>query len=154
MNLTWFFRAIKTRLQADTGTGGLFVTPGPLVTGCYSIIAPPNLSAAYPYLLIDHEGDAPLDGFGLNMVERSFRVHIWAVTSIAAALDAVEAIGNRVYGDGNRAPAYGLHRHTLAFAGGSWTGGIIEYRDTVIDPDQDYYHIIQRYVTRFQKTAS
>jgi hypothetical protein len=151
MNIVPFFRAIKTRLEADTGTGGLYKVGSVLVTGTYSVIAVPN-ATTYPYLLIDHEADEVLDGFDLNYIARSFRVHVWA--NLSAGLDAANNICDRVYGDGNRTPTYGLHRHTLAFVAGSWTGGVIEYRDTVIDPDEDHYHFIQRYVVRMSRTAS
>jgi hypothetical protein len=150
MNLGPFFLAIKTRLEADNGASGLFGTPD-LVTGCYSVIAVPT-ATTYPYLLIDHEGDEAQDGFQLNYITRAFRVHVWA--SLSAGLDAADAICNRIYGDGNRTPAYGLHRHSLTLATGAWTGGVIEYRDTIEDPSVDHYHFIQRYIVRMSRTAS
>lgn len=151
MNLAPFFTAIKTRLEADTGTGGLFKSGAALVSGCYSVLAPP-LADDYPYLLIDHEGDDVLDGFGLNFIQRAFRVHVFA--EVANGLAPVDAILNRIYGDGDRSPTYGLHRHSLTLASGGWTGSVVEYRDTIWNSDVDIYHVIQRYVTRFSKAAS
>lgn len=151
MNLEALIIAVKTRLEADTGTGGLFAVGSPLVTGVYAMIAP--FGATYPYLFIDVAGTGVQDAFALDLLEVRFRVHCFATAD--NGYEPIDNIMRRVYGAAGRTPTYGLHRHALAMAGSpGWSALPIRFDGMNTDNDQDHYHIIHDYVTYLQRAST
>lgn len=130
------FAAIRDRLMADTGAGGLVNADVPLVTGVYFLRAP--ASAAAPYIVIrSPRGSAPHEGFGTSSRTREIAVEYYVQTAPALEYDPVArafAIQNRIEGDWDEqaggAPTYGLNRWHPTLTGASgWEADIVEYRE-------------------------
>ena len=152
MNINALITAVRTRLLADTGSGGLFpVAGGNLVTAVYGMVAPSN--AEPPYLLIDAAATDNKDGFSLDLNEVRFRVHLFALAT--DGFSPADAIHQRVIGEASRTPSYGLHRHALTLAGGSgWTTTAIQHAGTNYDNDEDHYHVIDDFITHIQRAST
>lgn len=137
--------AVRTRLLADNGAGGLTT----LATGVYGMMG--TSDASYPFCVIDIAGSGSEDGFTLNMAEVRFRVHTFA--EIDNGFSALNAITQRIYGDGNQTPAYGLHRHAISLSGG-WVATAVQWVTRSIDMDHDHYHAVDEFVTYMNKAAA
>lgn len=111
-------QAIKTRIEADTGTGGLFnAGTAYKVSGVYFTHG--SYERSLPYIVIDApvQQDDTMDSDGGNVE--------WTVTVYDAANNALEKLrpiyarlhGNWVLQSGNpKRPTYGLHVHLLVLS--------------------------------------
>ena len=124
MNLSYISKAVKTRLEADTGTGGLYSgTAGALNTTIlaevkYSYASPG--AATFPYMVwtLDWADDlSSFTGAGARFM-LAFNIKDQATRGY----DRISAIVDRLVGDamlstGNRnVPTYGFDRHVLVLA--------------------------------------
>lgn len=146
--------AVRARLFADTGSGGLFANGAELVTNIYGVTAVPG--ASYPYIVVDRAGFGPLDAFTLNVAEVRFRTHV--IARVDSGWDNVNAILARVYGSGNRSPTYGLHRHSLTLTGG-WAATNVQFAGRTTDTETgtdrvDFYHVVDDWLTFMSKAAT
>ena len=115
MNLALVASAIRDRIRADTGTGGLFNTS----TGLLHNTDHPTYGTGleertFPYILFDIE-DTQADEFDADTTTATVRIHI--VDAREQGIGRCVTILSRLYGDGvsqaNNEPSYGIHRHPL-----------------------------------------
>jgi len=152
MNLIAIWTAIKARIDADTGTGGISNAGTPLISGIYSSFAVTGAStASKPYIVFDVDGAQQQDGFEIDIIELSIRLHVFARMDSAttSGFDKCSAIIDRLYGDGidnvNRIPSYGFHRHELTISSGKYTGSIMHRTGMAQEHDEDHLHFIESY---------
>lgn len=149
--------AIIDRLEADTGTGGLFAAGANLVSGVYYIRAADNATRPYIVLNVSMGEDHALtsDGCEFNLL-----VRIVAAASDGGA--ALQAIWNRVFGDSmlqaGRVPSYGLHRHTLTMPSNplsaSCSNLLFAGTDEVLDGDETALEWTMRFRSRWDAAAA
>jgi hypothetical protein len=102
-------KAIKARLEADAGTGGLFNVGTPLLTGCYytnGTLGAANF--AYAVITTDSNKSSHMGGDGW-MVN-------WTITVYDAAGNGegtLWPVARRLNGPGTSGPSYGLFKHVL-----------------------------------------
>lgn len=136
---------IRTRLLADTGSGGLFGTP-PLVTGVFWTVAP--VEQPMPHLTYDITVVQQDDAFRLAADDVEVRVHTWLDardSSVGPVLSRMSEIVHRIIGDWTSQPygtppTYGLDRWTVGTVSGfpgPWIGGMLERMPAIIDADAD-----------------
>lgn len=147
MDLASIETALKARLLADTGTGGLRNSGTPLVQGVWVSNAPS--SQAMPYCLIDVASQREAHAFSKDI----FEVEAWVSTFVArhgtaTPLQTASDILARVYGDSSAgsAPTYGLHRHPLSLSG-SWVATPIESMGVLPEHDEKAY--VYRQIFKF-----
>lgn len=141
-------QAIKARIEADTGTGGLFnAATAYKLSGVYYTHG--SYERSLPYAVIDApvQQDDTMDSDGGNVD--------WSVTVYDAANNGMEKlrpIYSRLHGDAvlqsSRRPTYGLHVHLLVLSTngtdnplGSVGSDVVEKSHTFGSPDNDQTHI-------------
>lgn len=155
MNNNAICTAIVTRLQADQGAGALFATGGGpgLITGVYRNEAPS--SASTPYVVFTCDDSAVEDTFRSDVLKVTVRVQVWIPTSSPPGL--MDTILDRIYGDAtlqsSGIPSYGLHRHNLVLATGTWTGGTLVYTGSDDASDRDYYSALVTFEMHQNRTS-
>lgn len=156
MNIVAIYNAVATRLQGDTGTGGLFASTDALVTGIFNNYADNQLY--FPFLVIDVslEND---DAFAADVLNATIIVHTFVALN-SAQVDSYSSILDRVYGNAvaqnGRVPTYGLHRHSLSLSGG-WVAGPMRQVDMQQIPTEDgqaAFHFIQTFKVIISKTCT
>lgn len=147
MNATRLFVALKARLDADTGTGGLFATGANLISGVYNTLAPTTLTDTNSYIVFNVASAEQMDGFNIDVIEYTFYLSIF--TPVDSGLSAAQAIIDRIYGNAlsqaGRVPTYGLHRHSLTLTSTSWRGGIMHRIDQQTNHTETVYQHIETY---------
>lgn len=131
-------KAVKARLEADTGTGGLFATSA-LVTGVYNRFAPPatDSSTTLPYLVfrvqtIDNRNEA----FALGARTVTFTLSIIApeLDGGGDPIQTLYKIHERIYGDWTQQssgqPSYGLHRWNPSMTMTNWNISMMSWSQT------------------------
>lgn len=156
MNVLAIYNAIATRLQADTGSGGLFNATSALVFGLFNNYASGELF--FPLLVVD-VGIVNDDAFASDILEVTIIVHTFTAASFAA-VDNYSSILDRIYGNAvqqsGRVPTYGLHRWSMTLSGG-WTASPlhqVDMRQLPSEDEQVAYHFIQTFKTIVSRTAS
>lgn len=141
MNNNAICAAIVTRLQADQGSGALFATGGApgLIRAVYRNMAPPN--AEMPYVVFDCKDEATENTFNSDVLLVRIAFAIFIPTTSPPSL--MDTILDRIYGDASLqptgVPSFGLHRHPLTLATGTWTGGTVMYTGSEDDSDRDRF---------------
>lgn len=173
MNFTALATAIMQRCLADTGTGGLFNTTNGLLyvstltppTKIYlADEVPPTLpidtpsASGWPHVTIEVGVDSEQrDAFNADAVLERFRVHVWDHRRNGAGVSRCGTIIDRIFGDAtlnaSRVPTYGLHRHTLVLASGTWTGGVVMRGGSGNAHEEDIWHFIEEYTVFQERTA-
>lgn len=152
MNATRLFVAIKARLDADTGAGGLFATGANLISGVYQTIAPTTLNDDNSYIVFSVASVQNQDAFTMDVVEYTIYLSVFAPVDGGTA--APQAIIDRIYGNAisqaGRIPTYGLHRHSLVLTSTSWKGGIMHR----IDQQTNHSETVLNYVEVYRVTCS
>lgn len=144
------------RLEADTGSGGLFNSGSPLVSGVYYIRAADASTRPYIVLNVSMTEEHALTSDGCEFV---LGVRIVGNASDGGA--ALQSIWNRVFGDGvlqsGRTPSYGLHRHTLTMPtnplSASCTTLMYAGTDEVYDADDNTLEWTMRFRSRWDAAA-
>lgn len=116
MNPCVISRAILSRIQADTGTGGLYSGPGyKYITGAnYNLGAPESFTNPYLIWEVDIIDDHAQGAMGCD-----FNVTFTANENSRSATDNLEIVIDRLTGDSvlvtgsNGVPTYGFHNHLL-----------------------------------------
>jgi hypothetical protein len=145
---------IRSRLLADTGTGGLFATGSELVNGVWLVNAPD--SQAFPYLIIASQASRQDD----SMTSRHHVVQF----QVSAYIDEEpgydpfvrgSAIGARLLGNweatGTRIPGYGLDRWTPALSGSGWTASMCVFIQTREQHEPGVLHFVHEFEVRVNK---
>lgn len=135
--------AVKTRLQADTGSGGLLNSSAPLITGVWVSNAPAGNTA--PYCVIDVASEKSDNAFTKDIYSVEFWVHTFVARhGNATPLQTASDIMARIFGDSaaGAVPSYGLHRHPLSLSG-SWTATNAECTGAFAEHDENVYHYYQ-----------
>lgn len=144
MNIAVYTRAILTRLQADTGSGGLYESSAwnpTIIPGGFRAIIGSITTAQFPYGVYQATASADHDLQGDEWeVTTTFTIY----DNIDRGTDRLEQVIDRLVGDAllssgaRTVPTYGFNRHTLALPStGStnvqgFTGG------TMIETSQEY----------------
>ncbi len=155
MDLAALGTSIKARAVADTGSGGLFNSGTPLVTGIYNTNAPDD--ATFPYLVYSVAAMGPNDTFTGEVDEIMFRITVYDMRHPDGATprDPILRCSNiiaRVIGPGGTSPSYGFHRHTLSITSSDgWASGTIvrgsqaqNHTDDVYQFDLDFRVLLTR----------
>lgn len=164
MNIRGVTAAVRARILADTGTGGIFNAGTPLAKSVYSEHGPYEEGSSLlvnlcPFLVVESQAAQSDDGFATDVLIQTFNVHVLDV--VAAGADTTLKIMDRLYGDGiaqaTRIATYGLHRWspTLTLTGDAaapWVAsapGCMFVASQNVQ-EQDVFH----YVAQFQMTIS
>ncbi len=147
MNATRLFIALKARLDADTGSGGLFADEAELISGVYNTLAPSTLTDSDSYIVFNVASVEQMDGFNIDVVEYTFYLSIF--TPVSGGMGASQAIIDRVYGNGvtssGNTPTYGLHRWQPTLTSTSWVAGIMHRIDQQTNHTETVYQHIETY---------
>jgi hypothetical protein len=152
-NLASLLRAIMDRAEGDTGSGGLFRSSTPLITGIYASRGSQTLS--FPYITVD-TFDTEDDTFQTDAVTTTITFHVW-IDATASALDPVDRASKilaRLRGDAvkqnNRVPSYGFHRWVPQVESGTmeWACSPMTRRGGTTAHEKDVYHFIEEYQVR------
>lgn len=150
MNVKAIYQAIKARLESDTGTGGLFASGAELVSSVQDYWVMPK--QPLPVIVIDIPSIVDMSGFSVDSKTATVRIHTFNSRN-PAEVDGTSDILARIYGDSNRTPTYGLHRHTLVVSGG-WTATKIIHRNSTSVHEEDVYHFVDEFEFVFSRAAS
>lgn len=123
MDLTVISNAIYARIQADTGSGGLWLSAGTINTAVIAeiryAIATPSVPV-FPYVVWELDWD---DDYANFTGDGAMFMATFTIRDMAArGWDRISVIVNRLIGDamlasGNRnVPTYGFNRHRLVLA--------------------------------------
>lgn len=160
MNLVPVWVAVYKRLTSDTGSGGLLATGAELVSGIRAYFAPPTFTTeTKPYIVFDVDGAQQQDGFNIDVIDLSIRLHVFARMEYAttSGFDRCAAILDRIYGNGidqaGRTPTYGLHRHSLSLESSSYTADIMHRTGMAQEHDEDHLHFIESYSVLISNAA-
>lgn len=141
MNNNAICTAIVARLEADQGPGCLFATGGAtgLISAVYRNMAPPR--PTMPYVVFDCKDEATENTFTSDVLLVRIAFAIFIPTT--SGPNVMDAILDRIYGDASLqssgVPSYGLHRHRLNLATGTWTGNTVMYTGSEDDSDRDRF---------------
>ena len=156
MNTAKLEQTIITRLETDTGTGGLYNIITPLVSAVYNGFALHSDVLDKPYVCMVVEDGQQDDNFTTDNVAIDVTFHIF--DSRTRVSDACASTIERIYGDGPKTtgPTYGLHRWSMGLLSGSSTDtGAIMYRTGFSsNHDKDFWHYIERYTVRVERAGS
>lgn len=105
------YKMIRTRATSDTGTGGLFNTTTPLITGWYTRLAPAN--SALPYVVVNLIDAGNNDGLAFSLRRIIVRFSLFTAGNAENAIDTIRAriLGNWLTSTG-RIPTVGFDRWT------------------------------------------
>ncbi len=161
VNLSAFMAAIIARVQADTGTGGLYKPGTGLLLaggGIWSWMGNPA-STIYPYIVVTaNDREAP--AFNQEGSECELQFHIFDSTERRTGTTGTASVGSanceyiidRLYGDAmaytSRTPSYGLHRHQLTIGANnplSWVSSSLLRTGGHSEADRDVYHFVEEY---------
>lgn len=168
MNLHGLREAIIARVQADTGSGGLWAAAKLINSISYTFEArgsTTGIRAAQPFVVFDFPSVQPRDGYAYNLHELFVRFHTFYpfLRNKDAAITAAATIQNRIYGDAlvqaNRTPSYGFDRHLLVLtttgdAAAPWAGGVCLWQGTAEAHENDCLHFIDTYQMRLSRTRT
>jgi len=160
MNISGIAQAIRARIIADTGSGGVWETAGTYKAKTASYAQGPRaanaaaLQALCPYIVYDVvSGDSGEDCFTSDVLLTTWEVNVWDdinnTTSGAEGALRGSGIIDRLYGDGipqsTRAPTYGFHRHQLTLtttghASAPWATGLVAIQRLDRAHEADFYH--------------
>lgn len=136
--LPYLFAAVRNRLRADTGSGGLFQTGATVVSDVYNVRPPVNQDIqTKPYVVFRLNGANP-ESEGMGTRSRRISMSLYTVVPITpeSEYDAVEKASTILWRmEGNwedqtfgTPPTYGLIRHVLDLGGStSWVSTILDY---------------------------
>lgn len=136
---------VLARLQADTGTGGLFNVSSPLVTAAYWDLGPHAMVEPYIAYQITTER-ATTEGFKVSAVRASITISAVVVRTLASAtapMDTASAILARIYGNAAEqggAPSFGFHRWVPSLAS-PWVSTACGFLSQTVEGDQDRFVI-------------
>lgn len=102
----------------------------------------PRTEAQYPYVSIGMDDNPESDGFNINGTTFDFTVKVQALSS--GGVVALTDIVKRIYGDGSRSPAYGLHRWAPGTIDG-WNAPVCWRTGGYHDSDAHHYTYVERY---------
>ena len=161
VNITTVEKALRARLLADTGSGGLFASGAALVNGCYNTRAPSN--ATPPYIVYTVLAAERVEGFELAMRTIGIDIDVYVpVESTTSALSDPINVGgqilDRLEGDWfvqsyPHNPTFGLNRHLLTLSGTTWTPDRLEGQTTVPSHTDEMYVWTDSYNLNISITA-
>lgn len=131
--------AIRTRLVADTASGGLRASTDPLIDADASIVAFQAVPGDNrPYIVINPVDDSP-DSEGFQHDGRLVSVQVSIFTDPRAGVLKTHEIEERIYGDAldqsDRDPEYGLSRWTPTLRSTDWTANPMQRESSVVVPN-------------------
>lgn len=171
MNITGVSQAILARIQADTGSGGVWETAGVYKALSVNFIEGKRgtvgeFATLCPYIVYDFENaTTDEDAFASDLNKLMWTIHVWddKKNANATAPGGLRGSGmvDRLYGDGiaqtNRAPTYGFHRHQLVLtttgaAAAPWAAGMVSVERLDTAHDEEAYHWILEISVRLART--
>lgn len=145
MNLARLASAIRDRIRADTGTGGLFNVTTGILRNSDVLYGTGQVERVFPYVTFDVEA-TQADGFGHDHMLVTVTLHI--VDDRNNGIGNCATIIDRVYGDAvtqpSDVPSFGLHRHPLTLTSETnypdWkVGGVMYRRSSATRHDAECY---------------
>lgn len=150
---------ILARAQADTGTGGLFNSGTPLVTGIFNTFGPRG--QAFPHMIFVLESAAQRDAMNTSTRLVQWGLHTYIEekpASGAAPFAAYSTIMERVLGDwtaqSNRTPSYGFDRWTPTLSGSGWSATITEHTGSRTSHETGFLHFIEDFQVWVSKAGT
>lgn len=132
--------AIRTAALADVGTGGLFQTGTPMVTGLFSVKAPQN--QPYPYIVLQQVSEPQSDTFNTEGGDITFEFAIYG-REYTATVATVDTITERL--------KVLFRKKTLTLTGGWSTASVhraagyaVVIADEVIQKNEEYRAVFSR----------
>jgi hypothetical protein len=156
MSIALVETAVRTRLLADTGTGGLRAASSPLIAADAQIS---NIYAGtvltFPYVVFIIGDDEESDSFTADVTACAIEFHVF--DQVSAGNVNCRNILERIRGDATkqstRIPTFGFHRHNLALSGSEWLGGTVIRTGGSAEHERDVLHYVDRYTVRIQRNA-
>lgn len=125
----YLFDAIQDRIQADTGTGGLYNGGGfSIITGAYAFKAAGATVRPYLVYNADLAAESAMTSDGV-VVTVTFTI----VDNAQTGMENIIKVWNRLYGDAmlqaGRIPSYGFNRHSLSLPSSplTWIGNQLSF---------------------------
>jgi hypothetical protein len=150
VDLAALYKVIYDRAVADTGSGGLFNSGTPLITGIFNNSV--ASSAVLPYIVYNVAADTAMHAFTRDIFRYQFRLQVYVARNTADPFLVGSNIIKRAFGDssGGSAPSYGFHRWTPSLAG-SWVSTTVlslgehqEHTDDCFCWVQDYWSLVSK----------
>lgn len=170
MNLAGIKEAVIARVQADTGSGGLWASAAKLINsityGFEGRVDVTGIRGAQPYVSFDFPAIEESDGYTHELQEFHLRFHVWYhfLRNKDAAITAAANIVDRLYGDATtqatrNTPTYGFHRHTLVLttvgdAGAPWATGKMWKTSSNESHEREALHFIETYRVNMSRTRT
>lgn len=142
--------AVYTRLNGDTGTGGLRNVASPLIEAVHVYRAPTN--ATLPYVTFNTSAtNAEHEGFRTRVRSVTIDVHTWVQRAATGynPLDRCDLIMARIIGDwpdqlSGTGPTFGLDRWQPTLTGTGWEASIFDFVEEFdASEEEDRFHFIQ-----------
>lgn len=140
--------AVLARLESDTGSGGLYASGSPLVTGSEWVQG--LQSAVPPYIVYDVSLEGPGgEAFTSNGLKATvgIRAFVSRHATGMTALNRLSAINQRLYGNSGAnsgVPSYGFHRWQITGISG-WEFTHMRFLGQINDADEDTFSTVTNF---------